>query len=493
MHRAICTCKGQAICMLPSRTLMKWLIVFRHALPAVLAIACAGLGFAASDVKVESSRAVSSPDGSRSVVVDHLIPIVDGEAERYSGRMLVRVADEGGTATKQRFMETSQIRLISPGRWMDDQWFTFTYDISKNSRGVVAFNANSGRAVQVESVRTTRKMGATGKVETELTDLEIADYGDTITRVRNVTRNLKSVFPLYLTDLTYLVGKPIAREHVTEIENALRALAEFKEKNSAEDLLLEEASESFNPSDTHMAVLACKAAKPQLLIVPTNAPSADDALAGAKLSELGDDVKLTCLFEPVEGFESEDETAPDETTPQAPDTVGQDESNPAPSEQFGGMRFATSWKNEGTVLIEMESFETEDEAAKREALFSATLDGTVTRLKTVPKPAATPKPEAAARLDAPATTASATPRAQVEDVAPQPTATPARATPTPRAATTTPRQPATTRRTPRQQRMAATPVAATPSPTARRGIFRRMLPGGRQEQPPTPARVTPSE
>src|SRR5687768_2419366 len=70
--------------------------------------------------QVESSRAVTSEDGKRTVVVDRLTPVVDGEAERFSGRMLVRVSATDGSAPRQRYIEASQVRVIQPPVWLDN-------------------------------------------------------------------------------------------------------------------------------------------------------------------------------------------------------------------------------------------------------------------------------------------------------------------------------------------------------------------------------------
>jgi hypothetical protein len=445
------------------------------------------------DIRVESSKPVKSADGSRSIVVDHLIPVLDGEPERFSGKLLVRATDNAGTTTRQRYMETSQIRLIGPGKWLDERWFSFAYDVSKNSKGVVAFNSNDGSAIQVESVITSRRMGATGKIENEITDLEIADYGDTITRLRNVTRDQKSIFPLYIQDLGFLTGKNLSLDNISEIQNALSSYRELQESMHVQSLTLEEASESFNGGGTHMATLACRDAKPVVLIIPLNAPSAVEALNDLKLAELGDEIRLTCQSERDVPLSTEEGEQP-ETTPG--DAAAAESEAATENEQFGGQRYTTSWKNDGTAQIEKEIFESEEESARRIPLYQFTIAGALKKLAVESTPtAAKHEKNEPARFepDEKESTGSVhkTPKQQ-------PAIKPGGEQSTPvtkhseRARTESSPQP--------RSHNAATPVAtqratpvASPTATSRPGFFRRMLPGVHRSSSTPEPRPTPGE
>ena len=119
---------------------------------------------ARNEVRVESTRPVTSPRGDLAVIVDRLATVVDGEPERYPGIMEVRIVDGEGKVVTRRRMASPQVRLIQKPVWLDNQWCGFSYNIAKNSYGMVYYDCVENRALQLEIVAPSRRMGATGKV-----------------------------------------------------------------------------------------------------------------------------------------------------------------------------------------------------------------------------------------------------------------------------------------------------------------------------------------
>ncbi len=329
---------------------------------------------------VESTRPVPSPDGSRMFVVDHISRIINGEPERYSGRMLVRVTDSQGTVTRQRRIEASQVRLINPPLWLDEHWAAFTYNVSKNANGVVYFNADSGEAVQVEFVAFTRRLAATDTVERELTSFDATLYAGRVLRVSNITRRGRSVFPLLLRPLPPYEINPFPLVFAEQVRAALYAYQEFLEKNKVSDLRLEEATESFNAEETHMAVLACVNDKPSLILATLQAENAADALSKVKVLELDSSLELTCLRDTPDGGEQSNGL----------DSSAGETSDTEPLGHFGEYRYRTQWRDSQTVLVQKEIFETEDQEPRQETLYEITLGGELRKVD-VPTTAAVPQ------------------------------------------------------------------------------------------------------
>lgn len=439
---------------------------------------------------VESTRPVPSPDGSRMFVVDHISRIINGEPERYSGRMLVRVTDSQGTVTRQRRIEASQVRLINPPLWLDERWAAFTYNVSKNANGVVYFNADSGEAVQVEFVAFARRLAATDTVERELTSFEATLYAGRVLRVSNITRRGRSVFPLLLRPLPPYEINPFPLVFAEQVRAALYAYQEFLEKNKVSELRLEEATESFNTEETHMAVLACVNDKPSLILATLQAENAADALSKVKLLELDSSLELNCLRDTPDGREQANglESGAGETSDT--ETLG----------HFGEYRYRTQWRDSQTVLVQKEIFETEDQEPRQEALYELTLGGELRKVE-VPTTATVPQTSeplqrdegtpvtqmvrggTAPAMETTALAATKTARPTVKPTAPattqrqtdriEPRKSP-RVAQTPRAKATTRIEPANVRRgsseakTPAKTTAKTSASKATPKPTPRR-------------------------
>lgn len=406
--------------------------------------------FAAGEVRVERTKPVTSPDAAKAVVVDRILPVVDGEVENFSGKMLVRVTDQGGNTLKQRYIETSQIQLVYQPVWLDDQWCAFAYSIWKNANGMIYFNLSTGEAFQVELVATSRLMGATGKTETELTSFEVAHYGDKVTRISNVPHAGGSVFPLYLPSIPAFTNTPFPKSFLEQLIQAYQAQADFCKAHAIDSLEIEQGSESFNPSDSQMALLACLGNAPGLFLVPLKDKSTSAALAATRVVKLGPDVVLTCAAD-----------SPETTEPQE----NQEAKDPGEGERA---RYATGWKDDTHAFVGKELFAAEDETPQKQEIYLVSLSGELTKVA----PTVTPKPQptAAPHKAVKAAPATATPKAsalgQTHKRAAQPHAT-AAASKTPRPAQASPRA------------AAASPAAtAQPSPTTqeRQGLLRRMLP-----------------
>jgi len=248
---------------------------------------------ARTDTQVESSRAVASPDGSRSVVVDRLTPVVDGEAERYSGQMLIRVVFNDGSPAKQRYIEASQVRVVQPPVWLGDSKIcAFAYNIAKNSNGIVYFEPDTNRALQVEIVMPVRNM-ATGQAEQELTSFEVTEFTNETLKINNVPFHGGSAFPLVLGPLPAWQGKPYDLAFYNKLNQSLQAYKAFLARNSIKHLEPEQASESFSNDNKWLGLLACGGKDSFLLTVPLGLTQSTSVLDQAKMNKIGN-VELSC-------------------------------------------------------------------------------------------------------------------------------------------------------------------------------------------------------
>ena len=335
----------------------------RWPLAVILAVGLMA-NFARADVRIESTRASVSPDGNYRLVVDHVMPIMDGEADRYSGKMVVRVTDAEGTSTLRRPVETSQVSVIQTPKWLSSQVAACYYNIKKNASGTLFVDLSVGGVLQVECVAPTRKRAATGKIEALLTNLEVIAYGSVSERVSNVTRNGASVFPLLLKPLPVMDNAPLPLEVFQEVVDALKAWHMFLKANNVTNWQREVASESFSPDEKHLAVLGCVGDKPVLFIAPLGAASASEGLKNTKMVKLDASIEVNCARD-IRAASSED-------TP---------EDDPPSSEgEFGGYRFTTVWKDSQSVEVIRETFETEDQGVQKEAYLEVNLQGEIKKL-----------------------------------------------------------------------------------------------------------------
>jgi hypothetical protein len=327
-------------------------------LASALVVAVTGFGAAAQDVQVESLPPVKSPDGKHAVIVDRLLPVVDGQAERYSGRMVLRISSGDSTApVKQRFLEATQVRFLDNPMWLESSpWCAFVYNVAKNASGIVYMNAESGRAIQIELVAPTRRMGATQELEQEMTSLEVSDHGANVLRTHNIPLKGGSAFPLVLKKLPAFKGKPFGLATLTEVIAALEAYHQFLANLGTQSLELEQASEAFSADGKRLAVLACADTQQYLVIAPTAAESPTSAFQAVKTVKLDASLKLSCKVSSEQiGNESEAEA----------------------SSTGGDFRFVTSWKDNGSVQIEREVFGAEDDEPKRELIYSVSSEGEI--------------------------------------------------------------------------------------------------------------------
>ncbi len=345
----------------------------RQALSAARAVAalavwlCVGLVLGQTMTLSDSTKPVASPDGSKVVIIDRIFRIIDGEVQRYPSRLLVRVVDRGGTQTRQRRIDASQVRLLNPPRWIDNRWAAFTYNISKNANGVVYVDTETAEAIQLEFVQLRRRMAATDAVETELTSFDVTEYTTDVVRVSNITRRNRSVFPLFLRPLPPYDTSPLPWVFVEQVRAALRAYRGFLAQHKLRSLNVEEASESFAPEEKFLAALACVDGQPAALVCPMEAESPAAALEQVHFVRLDPDIELACLAETSSNGEDE-RTTP--TLEDESDRLG----------RFREYRFTTRWRDENTALIEQEIFESEEQEPRREVLYALTLDGKLEKL-----------------------------------------------------------------------------------------------------------------
>lgn len=237
--------------------------------------------WAQTDTKVESGRAVASADGQKTVVIDRFTPMVNGEPERFSGRMLVRVTSADGSPTRQRYIEASQVRVIQPPVWIDgNRVCAFVYNVAKNSNGIVYFEPETNRALQVEFVMPARQMAASGKVEQELTSLEVSEFtSQGVLKTRNVPWKGGSAFPLVLPPLPSFDGRPYDTAFLKQLNDALAAYKGFLKRNNITSLEPEQASESFSEDELWLGLLACSGGDSYLLGIPLAPGAAENVLS----------------------------------------------------------------------------------------------------------------------------------------------------------------------------------------------------------------------
>lgn len=295
-----------------------------------------------TESSVESTRSVQSPDGSKTVTVDRFTPVVDGQAERFSGRMLLRVTSNDGSAARQRYVEATQVRVMQPPVWIDgSRLCAFVYNVSKNSNGIVYFEPESNRALQVEFVMPTRYMAASGQIEQELTSLEITEFTESETlKTRNIPWKGGSAFPLVIKPLPDFQGQPWGLEFYREVNTALTAYRDFLKKHSINRLELEQASESFSPDEKWLGLLACNAQESWVLSIPLNINNAVQALSTAKAHRITG-LQLSCMLQTDNGDA--------ETT-------------------FYDRRYLTAWRDASHMHVVRESYDTESDEPVTQAI-----------------------------------------------------------------------------------------------------------------------------
>jgi hypothetical protein len=305
----------------------------------------AGAGFARSDMKVESTREIPSPAGDRSVVVDRLSPVENGAPERFSGRMIIRVKS-AGKPPRQRYVEASQVRVIQPPVWLDgDRLCAYVYNIAKNSNGTVYYEPDSNAAYQVEFVQTSRRMGATGQVEQELTSFDVVELTSKTTTIHNVPHGGASVFPLVLAKIPAFDGAPYGLDFYGRLKASVQAYEDFLAKRDLEPFEPEQASESFSSDNKWASLLACSGKNAYVCVVPLDAPGAAEALKKAIVLPLPG-VDLGCS--------------------------GRAETEHSESES--NAHYSTAWTGAKTVQVLRETFGSEDESSQKSAVFTINVD-----------------------------------------------------------------------------------------------------------------------
>lgn len=314
---------------------MKYLVV--TGLISLIALNGAGVR-AQTDSRVESTRAVASPDGKRTAVVDRLVPVIDGEAERFSGKMLFRVTAADGTPPRQRYLEASQARVIQPPVWIGDdaRVCAFVYNIAKNSNGMVYFEPDANRTIQVEFVMPMRSMAASGREESELTSFEVTEYtpdlkGEPMT-ILNVPYEGASVFPLAVGKLPAFTGVPYGEDFYRKLDASLKNYRALLAKYKIANLEPEQASESFSENGRWLGLLACGGEKSYLVAVP--------------LKEGGEGEQMRLV--PVAGIQLN-----------CGDYASADTENFHEQDS----RYLTQWKNDTTVDVMRETYDPENDRA----------------------------------------------------------------------------------------------------------------------------------
>ncbi|MGI8905303.1 MAG: hypothetical protein ACR2IE_02295 [Candidatus Sumerlaeaceae bacterium] len=401
-------------------------------------------------VQIESSRPATSPDGRRIAVVDRLLKLTQGEVDRFSGGMVLRVSSEASSSVlRQRYVEGTQVRLLQSPVWLDATWCAFTYNIAKSANGIVYLNSDSGEGYQVEFVAPPRRMGATGTIEQEVTSLDVTMLGTTATRILNVPYKGGSAFPLRLRPLPRFESKPFGKEFLDHLISACEGYRLLLATNNASIIEPEQATEAFSADEKTLALLACVDHRPVLCIVPLSD-------GDPRVLPLDEEVSLNCI-------------------------VAASDAEPQPGDVTGFSRFTTSWKDESQILVEREVF-TDDDTSHRELVYTAHLNGNLVKAPRPKRPEPTPsEPEPAAvekRAVTPADPQPATTRTRpllkvtTRKATPQPTAVPA------------------------EDALATPEPTVAPVPTKKSSLFEAILPRSRPARSvstPPPVSRTPSD
>lgn len=319
-------------------------------------------GADSSPARTERTAAILSPTGKHTVTVEWTPPEQVGDSVEYSGQMRVRVADTGGTLSLQRDLQAPQVRSIQVPLWLDDRWSAFSYNIQKNSNGIVYVDMQDGRVLQLEMVAPARRMGATGQIQSDLTSLNIVEFlANRTESYSNITRGRQSLFPLVLPEVPAWKGGPYSRGFLNELQASLKAYRQWLDEKEITALIAESGTESFAPDERHFAVLVClsdaqsTAPVPGLVIAPVTRASAGDVLRTTRLVRLDSPLDLPCMAALRPG---ESETA----------------------YPVDYVRYTTRWQDARTVAVEREVVDDEREELQREPVYLATVDGETTRL-----------------------------------------------------------------------------------------------------------------
>lgn len=300
---------------------------------------------AASDVKVESTRPIQSLDSKKVATVDRLSPIEDGEVEKFSGKMMIRVTNPDGTNPRQRYLESSQARIIHPPVWLKgSEVCAFTYNIAKNSDGIVYFTPEQNRALQIEFIMTMRRMASTGQIEQDLTNFELTEHTSQTLHVESVPYKGGIAFPFALPPLDTFDNQPYPLDFMTKVNSGLIAYKKFLSDNKLAALELEDASETFNPKEDHLAFLATDKTNNFVCIVPLTETDTSARLAKTIVRPVPN-IKLSHNHESGDNAQNEIE-----------------------------MRYSTVWADDKTVRIQEETFGSEDDESHKNPIFSISLD-----------------------------------------------------------------------------------------------------------------------
>jgi hypothetical protein len=284
--------------------------------------------------------------------------------------MLLRVAGTDGAPARQRYIEASQVRVSQPPVWLDgSRLCAFVYNVAKNSNGIVYFEPEANRAIQVEIVMPARQMAASGKVEQELTSLEITEFVGTETlKTRNIPWNGGSAFPVVLPPLPPFQGQPYGLDFFNQVNSALASYKDFLKKNSLTRLEPEQASESFSPDEKWLGLLACAETGGRVVGVPLGSHDAKQVLSRSRVAPLKD-VALSCA----------QHTASESTEPAMSDS-----------------RYLTGWKAGEILQVLRESYGAEsDEPVVTPMLQLNVATGAVTDMPTTATAAARVPPSPA--------------------------------------------------------------------------------------------------
>lgn len=311
-----------------------------------------GFIMAASDVKVESTRPIQSLDGTKIVSVDRLSPIQNGEVEQFSGKMMIRVTNREGKNPRQRYLESSQARIIHPPVWLKGSDIcAYTYNIAKNSDGIVYFIPEQNRALQIEFIMTMRRMASTGQIEQDLTSFEITEHTSQTLHIDTVPHKGGIAFPFVMPTLDTFDNQPYPLDFMEKLDAGLSAYKNFLTKKDLAPFELEDASETFSPNEEHLAFLAGSKGKNYLCVVPLKADSTVERLEKTIIKEVSD-IRLS---------HTNDTNDTEEAVLEA--------------------RYTTVWTGDETVQIQKEVFGSEDDESQKVAVYSVSLkDGELQKL-----------------------------------------------------------------------------------------------------------------
>lgn len=313
---------------------------YKHRLESLL-LAATTIAFLATSQQLsasifESKNSAQSPDKSQTFRVERLSDYNDP----FSGKMMLQLSSNSDpNSIKQRLVEGTRIRTMTPPVWLNNEWVGFSYNVGKNSEGYTYYHAPSHKTILIETDIVRQLMGNTGQVEEEMQNLSFTQYTDKKSaslQIQNLTwgSGNRSLFPLYLPTINNTARDTVpGLPFLKSVESALSEYQGLCELYHAKSILPELGTESFDQQGDRVAFLAAMETTPTLVVLPLSAKTAQDAFKKAMIVQLPSMIRLSSTSE------TDTEVATEDT------------------EDLTAVRFTTKWGAKGATIIGQEVYD----------------------------------------------------------------------------------------------------------------------------------------